>query len=706
MNAKWIKGTDNCIFKKDFFTNGNVKKAELAITAMGVYEVSINGVRVGDYILPPGFTSYNKRTQVQRYDITNMLEQQNIITVGLGNGWYRGAFTLDGNIRNRKAFLWEGAQCIIAEITLTYSDGSESVITDESWQYAQGNVLFSEIYDGETYDANVVPDNWQNVSIYDFPKDMLIEQEGPIVKEREWVKPTKLLTTPKGEKVLDFGQNLTGYIEFTVNAKKGDKVVISHAEVLDKDGNFYTGNLRGAKQLLTYICKDGQQSYKPKFSFMGFRYIRLDEFPAGINPDDFTAVVVYSDIERTGYFECSNPLLNKLFENVVWGQKGNFLDIPTDCPQRDERLGWTGDAQVFVKTASYIFNVHEFFIKWLKDLAADQYPSGNIPHVVPETMLPKFDRGPSFGWGDAAVICPWQIYLTYNDRDILQRHFDSMKAWIACCANNLDATEYGDWLGLDAAEGSYKGASDERFVNRAFHVYSIALFIKIGKIIGKDIRDYEQYHKIIVDKINAEFTPKTQTELALSLFFDITPNKTETAATLAKAVVDNGNKIATGFLGTPYILHALSQNGYAELAYTLLLQEAYPSWLYPVHKGATTIWEHWDSIKPDGSFWSPDMNSFNHYAYGAVADWMYEVVAGIKIDEDNPGFENVILQPTVDKRLQYASASVKTAYGEVSSRWKFVGDKVKYNFVVPNRATIVLDGEAREVERGEYEMSI
>lgn len=697
--ANWIKGCENAVFQKQFSLKEGFIAASLTVTAMGIYEAVLNGQRVGDYIFAPGWTSYGKRHQYQTYDITKQLKQDNCLEISIANGWYLGSITY---IQGRKSHIWGGAPCIIAKLEITYPDHTETILTDNSWQYTKGNVQFAEFYDGETYDANMVLQDWQQAELYDAPKDMLIPQEGELIQEQERLKPVSVITTPKGERVIDFGQNMTGYVEFTVDAKKGDKVVISHAEVLDKEGNFYTENLRSAKQILTYICKDGVQTYKPHFSFMGFRYIRLDSYPGEIQPENFTAIVVHSTMKRTGNFTCSNPLLNQLYQNVIWGQKGNYLDIPTDCPQRDERLGWTGDAEVFVKAASYNFDVQKFFRKWLHDLAADQRPDGNVPHVIPDTF-PEENVG-SFGWADAAVICPWQIYLTYGDKQILEDQFDSMQKWVDYAGGHLDNCFFGDWLGLDHGEGDYKGATNEYLINHAYYAYSTSLLIKAGKVLGKDMSRYEVLYKTIVQDFQEKYPVyHTQTEHVLALYFNLAKDKKATAASLAEAVIQNGNKITTGFLGTPYILHVLSENGYGDIAYSLLLQEEYPSWLYSVKQGATTIWEHWDGIKPDGSFWSPDMNSYNHYAYGAVADWIYETAAGIGVDEERPGFEHILFKPLADKRLEFLSASIETKYGTAACKWEYCDDKVKYHFTVPNTATIFLDGKQYEVTKGEYE---
>ena len=685
--ANWISGGK--VFNKAFSLDDEVESARLYITAMGVYEAYINNKRVGDFILAPGFTSYNKRHLFQEYDIKGVLSDKNEITVYLGDGWAKGR--MGG----------KDIQCVfsdttffIAAIYIKYKNKEELIITDKTWKCGNSPVIFDSIYDGEAYDANIIPEFSEFASVIEANKDALTPRDGEIVKEYERIKPVEFLTTPLGERVIDFGQNLTGYIEISIkNAKRGENIVISHAEILDNDGNFYTENLRSAEAVLKYICKDGDQIYKPRFTFMGFRYVRLDKCPENV---EFTAIAVHSEINRTGYFNCSNEMVNKLYLNTIWGQKGNFLDIPTDCPQRDERLGWTGDAQVFIKAASYNFDVNKFFEKWLRDLAVDQAENGAVPHVIPDVFGTE---GGSAAWGDAAVICPWQLYLTYGNKKVLEEQFDSMEKWINY-SHSAGRKHFGDWLGLDASEGRYKGASNDEFIRLAFNAYSTDIFIKTGEILDRDMLSYRELYNEIIREFNENCIPKTQTEYVLALQFNLAfDKKQEYAKNLADMIIKNGNKLQTGFVGTPYLLHALSDNGYSELAYTLLLQTEYPSWLYPITKGATTIWEHWDGVKPDGSFWSKDMNSFNHYAYGAVVDWLYEVTAGIKILNDK-----ITVKPIPDKRLAFASASIDTVHGRVSSKWSIENGVTTYEIELPIEATVIINGNETILPKGMHRL--
>lgn len=709
-SIKWISGankvnTECPVFKKSFEVGEGLVSAVLNITAQGVYEAKINGKRVGEFILAPGFTSYGTRLQYQSYDITNMLKDENEIEVGTANGWYCGILTW----MSFKG-IWGKQPKLAAEIVLTYKDRTETIETDSTWLVAEGNVISSEIYMGEEYDAskevifkeNAVETVDSNVNI--------IPQEGEEVQEQERIKPVAKFRDNNGNLIVDFGQNLTGYVEFTVDAKKGDIVEYDHGEIIDKDGNFYNENLRTAKQHIKYICRDGVQTYKPHFTFMGFRYICVRNAPENI---DFTSIAVYSKMKRTGSFKCGNSKINQLYSNIIWGQRSNFLDIPTDCPQRDERLGWTGDAQVFIKTASYNYDVEKFFVKWLADLRADQHENGSVPHVIPD-MLENNDG--SAAWGDASVICPWQLYMTYGNKKILSDSFESMRKWIEFSKNPI-RMHFGDWLAKDdnecqeqeifvvTPEDPLKGHSSQRLISDAFNLYTTSLFIKSGEILGKDMSEYKEVYKKRLNDFQSRYEYHTQTECALALFFNIAKDKAATAKKLAELVIKNGKRLSTGFVGTPYLLHALSQNGYTELAYDLLLQEKYPSWLFSVNRGATTIWEHWDGIREDGSITDVGMNSYNHYAYGAVADWMYEVVCGIHTDENKPAFENVILEPVVDKRLGNAEAVIETRFGRLLSSWSINGSKAEYVFEVPNKAEIRLHGDVFNVDKGIYKYS-
>ncbi len=720
-NAKFITtanptDTVSPVFRRTFTPAKFVVAATLTVTAQGIYEGFLNGARIGEFVFAPGWTSYTKRLQVQTYDVTSLLTGgENTLDILLGNGWHFGSL-------QRGAYEKTGVRALIASLSLTYDDGStEEIVTDESWQTARTPILYSDLYNGETYDANVVYGDWTAALVTEGKRDTLILQEGEEIREIETLPALSLLITPKGEKVIDFGQEVTGYVCFRTVGQIGSRIVLDHCEMLDKDGNFYTENYRAARSQVTYITDGNTENwYHPHFSFQGFRYIRLTEYPTNdIYLGDFNAISVHSDLRRTGYFACSDPLVNRLYENVIWGQRDNFLDVPTDCPQRDERLGWTGDAQVFCRTAAYNFDVQKFFQKWLRDLAADQGANGAVPDIIPALWGANGTHG-AFAWADAATVCPWEIYKAYGNREMLAEQYPSMKGWVDFLKNKGSTPEawnsgnqFGDWLGLDAAEGSYKGATSDPLLATAFVVYATDLLIKAGTVLGYDMGEYIDFKVMATDVFQKEFvgedgmlTCDTQTAYVCALAFGIAPDPAKYASHLVDKIHQNGDHIQTGFIGTAYIMDALTDNGYGDVAYTLLLQKDFPSWLYSVRKGATTIWEHWDGLKPDGSMWSKDMNSFNHYAYGAVASWLYGTVAGIKPVE--AGYAKVRIAPVVDSRLDWAEASVDTAYGVVATRWEKDGDGYVLTVAVPDGMTAEVDfgGTVKEVSGGTYSVTM
>ena len=690
------------VFLCEFAISKPLTSAQLFITAKGVYQAVLNGERVGEFVMAPGWTSYENRLQIQKFDITNILDSKNRLEVILSDGWFAGLKSRPLN-KERVSF--------IAKIMLNYSDGQvEEIVTDENWYVSDSPVRFCDIYDGEIFDATVIPTFNKNASIcQDNDKSVLVEQVGEFVTEQEVISPISIFKTPKGETVIDFGQNLTGYLSINLTAKSGDIAEFSFAEVLDKDGNFYNANYRSAKCIYKYICKDGEQTFKPINTFYGFRYVRVDAFPDTITADKFKAIVVHSNMKRKGKIETSNPLLNRFFENIIWSQKGNFLDVPTDCPQRDERLGWLGDAMVFMRTACLNFDARKFFRKWLLDMKAEQYENGAVKVVVPRCAHKDWLRNDAAGWSDAITICPWEYYQIYGDKEVLQIMFEPMKKWVNHIADITEKTnlwfggfQYGDWLELGAKHGEFKGDTRDNLVASAFYANSVDIICKAGKILGEDVSYYEQLYRDIVTAFKAEFNDdfKTQTEHVLALNFNLCIDENKVINSLVELTHKDGNMLKTGFLGTPYILHILSKYGYNELAYTLLLRSEYPSWLYPVTKGATTIWEHWDGIKPDGSMWSDEMNSFNHYAYGAVGDWLYGVAGGITAAK--AGFERVHFAPKPDKRLDWFKAEIDTEYGKVSSYWYYKDGKINYEIETPVDATVEVDGKAFEVKKGKY----
>ncbi len=703
LKANWILPSYNMgkvcpLFRKDFNIDKQINSSTLYITARGVYEATINGKRVGDFVMAPGWTSYHNRLQVQSYDVTKLLKEENTLILELAEGWF-------WRLKKSKP------KAIIAQLHIVYVDGTtEDIGTDESWLVAESRLRFCHLYNGIIYDANHTPvfDTVATIAS-DNTQDLLIAQEGETVKEQEHLRVKEVIITPNGETVLDFGQNMTGYLEFTADADEGDEISFSFGEILDKDGNFYNANYRSAKALYKYTCKKGKQTYKPNLTFYGFRYVRVDSYPTEIDPKDFTAIVVHSEMKRTGYIESSDPSLNQLFSNIIWGQKGNFLDIPTDCPQRDERLGWMGDAQVFIRTASYNYNVLKFFKKWLNDVKSEQYENGAVPDFIP-SIYPRKPRI-STAWADAIAICPWQCYLTYGDTEILENLFEPISKWVEYITKTttrpnlwFGGKHYADWLELGGKYGAFKGPTRDDLVASAYYANTVNLLIKMGKVLEQDVTRYEALYENIRAAFIKEFRDnfKTQTEHIMALQFDLTDNPQAVADSLAELIHKQGDMLQTGFVGTPYILHVLSRYGYADLAYTLLLRKEYPSWLYPISKGATTIWEHWDGIKPNGDIWPVSMNSYNHYAYGAVGDWMYGVVAGINTVEDAPGFARIHFAPTPDDRIDWFKAVIDTSSGKVSSRWWHEKGKVHYEIITPVDSIAVIDGKEYTLSPGKY----
>ncbi len=709
LNANWIHCNDDIgdsvpLYKKDFCLKNSVKSAFLYVSAKGVYEATLNGKRVGDFILAPGWTSYKHRVQYQKYDIFDFLAENNSLVIAVAAGWYKGG------ISERWCGIKDRQCALISRIEITYTDGSvDEIYTDSDWKAALSGYSFCELYDGFIFDARTVPDfHLDTVIAQDNDKSKLIPQVGEKVIEQERFSPIEIIKTPNGETVIDFGQNLTGYVEISLTAKAGDKVALSFAEVLDKNGNFYNENYRTAKCQYVYICKDGHQTFKPTLTFYGYRYIRVDSFPEQITADSFTSVAVYSQLKRTGHIESSDGMLNQFVNNVLWGQRSNFLDVPTDCPQRDERMGWAGDAQVFIRAATYNYDCESFFEKWLGDLALDQYSNGAVPRMAP---FERTDGRISAAWADAIAICPWQLYLSYGNKEILQKMFEPIKKWVDYITNNttkpnlwFGGDHYCDWLELGTKKGQYMGDTRGDLIGSAFYARSTELLCKIGRILGQDVTCYEALYKRITDAFNREFdgTYKTQTEHVLALVFNLTKKPKVVIESLVELIHKDGDKLQTGFVGTPYILHALSKYGYNELAYTLLLRKEYPSWLYPVTKSATTIWEHWDGIMPNGEMWSKDMNSFNHYAYGSVIDWIYSVCGGINPVEAAPGYQNVLVAPVADDRIDWLKVELETAHGTIKSAWKHENGRVVYEITTPVDATIIIDGETHSLPAGSY----
>lgn len=734
--AKWISSgipadsVDGRIphLNKSFTASKKVKQARLFITARGLYEASINGKRIGDAYLTPGWTSYNKHLQYQVYDITSDIKKgANELDVLLGSGWFRTRIAWENN----KNFY--GSQtALLSQLEITYADGStETIVSDGSWKASLSSILASEIYDGEKQDLRIKPTQWSPVVETSASFDVLRAQINEPIRKQEQVAVKQVLHTKSGKVILDFGQNIVGWVKFTAQGKSGQQVKLSHVEMLDKFGEPYFANLRSAKAQAIYTLSGQPELIESHFTFYGFRYVQVEGYD--VKASDFIGIALHSDMASVGNFETSNPLLNQLQSNIRWGQKGNFLDVPTDCPQRDERLGWTGDAEVFSRTAAFNFNVNQFFAKWLKDVEADQNANGAVPFVIPDVLnktnigrMAKQDG--AAGWSDASIIIPYNVYTTYGDKQVLENQYKSMKAYLnyvrGAAKNDLWNTgfQFADWLSYRVDDskgmiGQKSAVTDNYLVAQCFFAYNTQLMIKTARILGKT-EDYKEWERLL-DRIKLQFQKEfmtangrliseTQTAYILALQFDMIPASLREAA-LARLVTNiEGYQyhLTTGFLGTPFLNPVLTRFGRIDVAYKLLLQDTYPSWLYPIKAhGATTIWERWDSMKPDSTFQDPGMTSFNHYAYGAVGDWMYRTIGGIDTEEfDGAGYKQSVIKPELGGGLSYAKTSLDTPYGKISSDWRLDSGVFTLLVEVPvnTSATVVLPnfGQNRRSQDG------
>jgi alpha-L-rhamnosidase len=728
--------------RREFKVSEHLSYARLYITALGVYEAEINGQHVGDHILAPGWTSYPSRLLYQTFDVTNLLQPgRNILGAILGDGWYRGRLGFGGGRRN----IYGDRRALLAQLELSYADGRiERIVTDHGWRAATGPILTSDLYDGETYDARLersgwsLPDyddrDWAPVQAVERDLATLVAPSSPPVRRIEVLAPVAILTSPTGRTILDFGQNLVGHLRLTVHGEAGRRITLRHAEVLE-NGELGTRPLRSALANDHYILRGAdEETWEPRFTFHGFRYAEIAGWPGELSAEDVQAVVCHSDLQRTGWFECSDPLLNRLHENVVWSMRGNFFSIPTDCPQRDERLGWTGDIQVFAPTASFLYNSAGFLASWLADLKAEQDATGMVPYVIPNILpghLPNDIGGatvPAAAWGDAAVLVPWTLYQRYGDRGILETQFESMRAWVDLLANITGERllwdrgfQFGDWLDPNASPDNPSAArTDPAVVATAYFARSADILGQAAEVLGRveEAAHYQALAARVRDAFAAEYvTPAgrvlsdSETAYALALQFDLLKQATQrehAGEQLVKLVSKSGYHIGTGFVGTPLVCDALCAVGEYDAAFRLLMQRECPSWLYAVTMGATTIWERWDSMLPDGSINPGEMTSFNHYAFGAVADWLHRVVAGLA--PSAPGYRRFIIQPHPGGNLTHARASLRTPYGMAESAWVIEQGKLTLEVIVPpnTTATVILPGRDEapfEVHSGTHRWS-
>jgi alpha-L-rhamnosidase len=710
--------------RREFELHKPIKQARLYISALGVYEPYLNGKVVGDHVLAPGWTSYSTRLRYQTFDVTDMLHVgHNAIGALLGDGWYRGRLGFGGGRRN----IYGSQIALLAQLEVEYQDGSsEIIISDESWKAHKSPIVSSGIYDGETYDARLEISgwaepgfddaNWSAVTRVEHDFKTLFAPVGPPVRRTETIAAIKMWQSPSGNTLVDFGQNLVGWLRLSVRGNSGQTITLRHAEVLE-NGELGVRPLRHALQVDTYTLRGSAlETWEPRFTFHGFRYAEITGWP-DLKIEDVTAIVVHSDLERRGWFECSDALVNQLHQNVIWSMRGNFLDIPTDCPQRDERLGWTGDIQVFTPTASFLYNSAGFLESWLADLAAEQSSDGVVPFIIPNIISEGMTA--TAAWGDAVTVVPWVLYQRYGDAGILEKQYASMKAWVdhlerLCGPSRLweHGFQFGDWLDPDAPpEQADKAKTIPAIVATAYFARSTEFLAKSADVLGKleDARKYHQLHTEIRAAFAQEYvTPSGRmvsdatTGYALALEFDLlSPEQRQRAGERLLALVRQSRfHISTGFVGTPLICDALCHVGATQAAFRLLTQTTCPSWLYPVTMGATTIWERWDSMLQDGSINPGEMTSFNHYALGAVADWLHRTVAGLAPLE--PAYRRFEIAPKIGGGMTHASARHKTPYGIAEVVWKLEGDQLEINATVPanTQATVRFPGSSEVLEVG------
>ncbi|MBC2593663.1 family 78 glycoside hydrolase catalytic domain [Ruficoccus amylovorans] len=699
-----------------------VESARLYVSARGVFEGWINGQRVGEDYFAPGWTDYNIRNQYLTYDVTDALRKgENVLGFIVGDGWHNGYLMWGKHHRKN----WYGEDtALLAQLVIRYQDGNEHIVaTDENWLNRTGPIVSSDFYDGETYDARLELGNWSEPG-YDaegwWPCRLLQAPQVPMeakrfgtVRQHETLKPVAVTRGEKGEWIYDFGQNMVGWVKLRVSGEEGDSVILRFAETLHPDGSLYTDNLRKAKVTDTYhFARAGTVEWEPHFTFHGFRYASVW---AAHEPESVEAVVMHTQLQPAGSIETSNPLVNRLQQNIVWSLRSNFLEIPTDCPQRDERLGWTGDAQVFIRTAIYNRDVKNFFEKWLTDLRDAQGKDGQFPNIAPRLN----QKSSAAGWGDAGVICPWAIYQFYGDRRVLEENYEAMKAWVDFqerSSDNLIRPEsgFGDWLALDKEDSRGPGdtATPRALVATAFFAHAADLVARTAEVLEneRDKQHYSDLHERVRTAFQKEFISQggrvsgdTQTAYVLALGFGLVPERLRETASgyLVDDIRARDWHLSTGFIGTGLLMPVLNEIGRNDVAYRLLLQETYPGWLYSVRQGATTMWERWNSYSHENGFARGGMNSFNHYAYGAVGQWLYAVVGGIS--PLDPGFKSILIRPVPGGDLTWAKTHYDCPYGRIETDWKVEGDTFTLKAIVPPNTSAVVelpDGRRETVGSG------
>jgi alpha-L-rhamnosidase len=677
------------------------REARLYVTARGIFEPHINGKRIGRDHLTPGWTDYRHRLEYLTYDVTaQLVAGDNTLSALLADGWYCGWF---GFKRMRDHY--GNTPALYAVLRIVETDGSVRWIgTDSTWRASTGPILNADLYDGESLDARLAfGQNEKPARALSFPWIPLAAKAFGRVRTTEELKTAALTQPAKGSHVFDLGQNMVGNIRLRLRAPRGTRITIRYAEMLQADGTLYTANYRSAKSTDTYICSGkGVETYEPRFTFHGFRYVELTGLKTKPKIDAVTGLVWHTEMESTGTFACSDPLINQLQSNIRWGQRGNFLELPTDCPQRDERLGWTGDAQVFIPTAAFNYDVASFFRKWTRDLADGQHATGAYPDTAPDLYFNIWPSsiGGNAAWAEAGMICPWVVYQKYGDTRILAENYPAMTRYVAYLEKSSDRlirpdTCFGDWLSPEATKPDW-AATPCDLIGTAYFARATDLLSQIAAVLGHtaDARRYASLHRRILTAFNRHYVTAdtrlagdTQTAYLLALGFDLLPEKKRAAALthLERTLKRRNDHLCTGFVGTPLLCPVLTRFGRIDLAYKLLFNDAYPSWLFPIKNGATTMWERWNSWTPDKGFGEVGMNSFNHYAYGAIGEWLYATVAGIS--ELAPGFKKILLRPQPNEKLTRAAASLDTPYGVVSSAWKRTRSAFTWTVVVPPNTT-------------------